>query len=170
VFDLTRVRNFKKTSFFVFCRFFDFLCFRHADVAQTSRNRRVKRRANAISSFRRCFVSHDQCDRDTQMPFGVSLKECFSNFLRDFFFFADFVGRSNGWLNAVAYMIRLKLAYVYKAHKYTSHITRHIVPFGPNLPSPSHSERWILDCRIFGSWYFDDPFSSFLKVPEFTQH
>jgi hypothetical protein len=42
------------------------------------------------------------------MPFGVSLKECFSNFLRDFFFFADLVGRSNGWLNAVAHMIRLR--------------------------------------------------------------
>jgi hypothetical protein len=41
------------------------------------------------------------------MPFGVSLKECFSNFLRDFFFFTDLVGRSNGWLNTVAHMIRL---------------------------------------------------------------
>jgi hypothetical protein len=41
------------------------------------------------------------------MPFGVSLEEYLSNFLRDFFFFADFVGRSNGWLNAVAHMIRL---------------------------------------------------------------
>jgi hypothetical protein len=108
VFDLTRVRNLKKTSFFVFCRFFDFLRFRRADVVRTSRSRRAKCRANAISSFRRCFISHNQCDRDTQMPFGVSLKECFSNFLRDFFFFANLVGRSNSWLNTVAHMIRLR--------------------------------------------------------------
>jgi hypothetical protein len=42
------------------------------------------------------------------MLFGISLKEYVSNFLRDFFFFANLVKRSNGWLNAVAYMIRLK--------------------------------------------------------------
>jgi hypothetical protein len=41
------------------------------------------------------------------MPFEVSLKECFSNFLRDFFFFTDLVGWSNSWLNTVAHIIRL---------------------------------------------------------------
>jgi hypothetical protein len=41
------------------------------------------------------------------MLFGVSLEEYLSNFLQDFFFFANFVVRSNGWLNAVAHMIRL---------------------------------------------------------------
>jgi hypothetical protein len=42
------------------------------------------------------------------MLFGVSLKEYLSNFLPDFFFFADLVSQSNGWLNTVTHMIRLK--------------------------------------------------------------
>jgi hypothetical protein len=107
VFDLTHVRNLKKTYFFVFYRFFNFLYFRRVGIVRTLCSCRVKCCMNAISSFQRCFVSYDQCDRDSQIPFGVSLKECFSNFLRDFFFFADFVGRSNDWLNTVAHMIRL---------------------------------------------------------------
>jgi hypothetical protein len=41
------------------------------------------------------------------MLFGISLKEYLSNFLWDFFFFADFVEQSNSWLNTVVYMIRL---------------------------------------------------------------
>jgi hypothetical protein len=107
VFDLTRVRNLKKTSFFVFCRFFDFLHFRRTGVAWMLCGHRVKCHANAISSFRRYFISHDQYRRELQISFEVSLKGCLRNFLQVFFFFADFVERSNGWAKAVTHMIRL---------------------------------------------------------------
>jgi hypothetical protein len=110
MFDLTRVRNLKKTSFFVFCRFFNFLHFHHAGVARTSRDHHTKCRANTILSFRRCFVSHDQCRREPQISFEVSLKGCLRNFLRVFFFFVDFVEQSNSWAKAVAHMIRLSFS------------------------------------------------------------
>jgi hypothetical protein len=108
VFDLTRVRNLQKTYIFFFCRFFDFLHFRRAGVVRMSRECRAKHRANAISSFRQCFVSHDQCRREPQIPFEISLKGIWGIFC-GFSFFFDLVVRSNGWLNTIAYMIRLNI-------------------------------------------------------------
>jgi hypothetical protein len=139
VFDLTRVRNLKKTRFCVFCQFFDFLRFRRAGVARTSRGRRAKRRANAISSFRRCFVSHDQCRREPQISFEISLKGCLRNFLRVFFFFADFVERSNGLAKAVAHMIRLiNLCHITPHHATPCHTTPHHVTTSHHT-TPHHS-------------------------------
>jgi hypothetical protein len=62
-----------------------------------------------ISSFRQCFISHDQYCRAMKKSFEVSLKGYLRNFLRVFFFFADHVRWSNGWLNAIAHMIRLNV-------------------------------------------------------------
>jgi hypothetical protein len=81
------VRNLKKTHFFIFFWFFDFFGFRHAGIARTLCDHHVKYRVNTILSFRRCFVSHDQCCRVTKKPFEVSLKGYLRNFLRIFFFF-----------------------------------------------------------------------------------
>jgi hypothetical protein len=42
------------------------------------------------------------------MSFEISLRYNLRNFLQIFFFFTDFVGQSNGWLNTIVHMIRFR--------------------------------------------------------------
>jgi hypothetical protein len=107
VFDLTCVRNLKKTRFFIFFNFLIFSVF----VVQVSRKHDI-----VISTM---FRLARPCRRATKKLFEVSLKEYLRNFLRVFFFFADHVGQSNGWLNAVVLMIRFKKIEKLKKNKKT---------------------------------------------------
>jgi hypothetical protein len=163
VFDLTRIRNLKKTHFCVFCRVFDFLRFCRAGVARTSRGRRAKRRANAISSFRRCFVSHDQCCREPQISFEVSLKGCLRNFLWVFFFYTIFVRRSNGLAKAVAHMIRLTFQSPLISHLPSP--TYHFHLSFPPIISTYHSH--LLFLSIISTYHFHLSFPPIILIYHF---
>jgi hypothetical protein len=107
MFNLTRVRNLKKNTFFHFFSIFQFFVFSshrcRTNVAQLSHKASCEHDIVISMMFR---LTQPMSSRNENILWGFT-QRVFEEFFVDFLFFADFVRRSNSWLNAIVHRIRL---------------------------------------------------------------